>query len=109
MELGIILAFAGAIVAAAIAVTAAIHARRAPSHWALAVGMAAFAAESSCGAFASDAVLPSAAAYWKSWELFVASLLPGIWILFSLVFARGNYAEFLKKWRVLLLFIFIVP
>jgi putative PEP-CTERM system histidine kinase len=109
MELGIVLAFAGAIVAAAIAVSAAVHARHSRSHWALVGGMAVLAAESLCGALAADAALPVSAAYWKSWQLLATSLLPGIWILFSLVFARGNYAEFLRKWRLLLFFVFVVP
>ena len=29
----------------------------------------------------------------------VASLLPGIWLLFSLVFARVNYRDHVKRWK----------
>ena len=37
------------------------------------------------------------------------SLLPGTWLVFSLTFARGNYAEFLRRWRPLLAATFLMP
>ena len=37
------------------------------------------------------------------------SFLPGTWLIFSLSFARGNYREFLTRWRVLLAAAFVGP
>lgn len=37
------------------------------------------------------------------------SFLPGIWLLFSLTYARGNYRDFLKKWKFPLTIAFAVP
>jgi len=34
-----------------------------------------------------------------SWRLVTMSFLPSIWLFFSLSFARGNYTEFLHRWR----------
>ena len=37
------------------------------------------------------------------------SFLPGIWLFFSLSYARGNYSEFLKRWRFVLAAAFLMP
>lgn len=36
---------------------------------------------------------------WQNWRLVTMSFLPSIWLFFSLSFARGNYTEFLHRWR----------
>ncbi|HLP75556.1 MAG TPA: XrtA/PEP-CTERM system histidine kinase PrsK [Candidatus Paceibacterota bacterium] len=41
--------------------------------------------------------------------LFVRAFVPGIWLAFSLTFSRGNYREFLARWRLLLAASFIIP
>ena len=47
--------------------------------------------------------------YWQSWRLLAMSLLPGIWLFFSLSYGRGNYREFLARWRFLLIAAFLIP
>ena len=37
------------------------------------------------------------------------SLLPGIWLCFSLTFSRGNYRDFLRRSRLLLGAAFVLP
>ena len=37
------------------------------------------------------------------------SLLPGTWLLFSVSYSRGNYRQFLKKWRIPLIVSFVAP
>ena len=37
------------------------------------------------------------------------SFLPGTWLFFSLSYARGNYSEFLKRWRFVLAAAFLMP
>jgi putative PEP-CTERM system histidine kinase len=46
---------------------------------------------------------------WEEWRLLALSLLPGIWLCFSLTFARGNYRDFLKDWLAVLVLAFTVP
>jgi putative PEP-CTERM system histidine kinase len=47
--------------------------------------------------------------YWQQWRLVAMSLLPGTWLLFSLSYARGNFREFLSKWRYVLVVAFVLP
>jgi putative PEP-CTERM system histidine kinase len=42
-------------------------------------------------------------------QLLAASFLPAVWLLFSVSFARANYAEQIAKWKWLLLLSFLLP
>jgi putative PEP-CTERM system histidine kinase len=109
MDFAFIFAFVSGLFAGAIAVAIGWSARRSIAHWSCAVGMAAFAAESVCSGFAADALLPGEIVYWENWSLIALSFVPGTWLLFSLSYARGNYREFLSRWRFLLATTFILP
>lgn len=52
---------------------------------------------------------PEEITYWQKWRLTVMSFLPGIWLLFSLTYARGNFLDFLKKWKFTLMTAFAIP
>src|SRR2546423_3741932 len=39
----------------------------------------------------------------------VGAVLPGTWLMFSLCYSRGNYVEFLRKWRGVLVMAYAVP
>jgi putative PEP-CTERM system histidine kinase len=109
MDPSVILAFAAAVLAAALAMTVAWQQRRSKAYWSFATGMAILAVESVLSGLSTDAVLPNEIVYWEHWRLLAVSLLPGPWLLFSLTYARGNAREFLAKWRVPLAGAFIVP
>ena len=47
--------------------------------------------------------------YWQRLRFLAASLLPGVWLVFSLSFARRNYHEFLTTWRWGIGAAFLVP
>jgi putative PEP-CTERM system histidine kinase len=49
------------------------------------------------------------AGVWLWRFLLMKSLVAGIWLAFSLVYARGNRAEFLRRWKWLLLAALVVP
>ncbi|MDE3068165.1 MAG: PEP-CTERM system histidine kinase PrsK [Verrucomicrobiota bacterium] len=104
-----ILAWAGVVVCSLLAVAVAWQAGRSLAPWAFVAGMLAFAAESLFYGLTVDAVLPDEMVYWQDWGLMAMSLLPGIWLFFSLTYARGNYREFLAKWRLPLAVAFLVP
>jgi hypothetical protein len=46
---------------------------------------------------------------WQRLKFLPLSLLPGIWLLFSLSFARANYLEFLKGWKWIIAATFLLP
>src|SRR5437667_1750654 len=109
MDLSVILAFGSAILAIAIALTVAWHERRSLAHWLFVAGMGVFAAESVLSALSADAVAPQEIVRWQNYRLASMALLPGIWLLFSLTYARGNYKDFLSKWRFPLGAAFLAP
>jgi putative PEP-CTERM system histidine kinase len=104
-----ILAFASAFICGGLALIVAWHKHRSVAHWAFVAGMIIFAVTDVCSALTSYAASPQEVVYWQSWRMAVMSLLPGTWLVFSLTFARGNYAEFLKRWRPLLAAAFLIP
>src|ERR1039457_1422967 len=103
------LGFASAIFCGVLALMVAWNARRSLAHWAFFAGMVALVAEDVCFALTSDAASPEEMVYWQNWRLVAMSFLPGIWLLFSLTYARGNYSEFLKRWRLVLAAAFLLP
>jgi putative PEP-CTERM system histidine kinase len=46
---------------------------------------------------------------WQTRRLWMLSLLPGAWLFCSLSYGRGNYREFLRRWKFVLLGMFVVP
>jgi putative PEP-CTERM system histidine kinase len=85
------------------------HDRRSIAHRSFVAGMTVLSLESvfiglSLGSTSTDEII-----YWQEWALAAMSFLPGIWIFFSLSYGRGNYREFLKKWRYVLVLAFVIP
>ena len=48
-------------------------------------------------------------AYWQSFTVLARSFLPGFWLAFSLTYSRGNYLEFLVRWRLFVGAAFLLP
>ncbi len=94
---GILLASIGT--AALLAVAALARRPATVPKLAFAAGMIGLALESACAlAFTRAPLLPDQLA-WLRWRLAATSLLPPAWLLFSLTYARGNFREFVKRWR----------
>ena len=70
--------------------------------------MATLVADSALGGMQ---VWPSSAAGMAHAEttLLIKSFLPGIWLLFSITYSRGNYREFVFKWKYTLAAAFLLP
>lgn len=83
--------------------------RRSVAVWFFVAGMVLLSCESVFSGLMANAVRPEVAGHWEDWALLAGSLLPGTWLAFSLSYARGNYREFLGKWRVALGAAFIIP
>ena len=104
-----ILAYASAVLACTLGLGALFLGRRIAAHWAFAAGMLFVAAERTCIGLAAGAPSPVEIFHWQIRALAAASFLPGIWLFFSLSYARGNAREFLAKWRYVLLGAFLLP
>jgi putative PEP-CTERM system histidine kinase len=105
------LAYAAAACAGAVALIALRRGWRSLSFWLFAAGMVLLAIESVFLGLAIDpasAVLTKAA-HWQHWRLAAMSLLPSVWLLFSLSYARGNYREFFRQWRYVLIVALVLP
>jgi putative PEP-CTERM system histidine kinase len=77
---------------------------RLPANRLFAGGMLLLCAESACAALSGYATTPAEVARWQSWLLILTGPMPVVWLLFSLTYARGNYREFLVRWRAALAF-----
>jgi putative PEP-CTERM system histidine kinase len=109
MNNAVILAFAGASFSGALALVFAWYERRSIAHLSFVAGMAVLAVEGVFGGLTASATLPDEMVHWQIWRLLAMSFLPGIWLLFSLSYGRGNHREFLIQWRFLLGAAFLIP
>ncbi|MHB1309209.1 MAG: XrtA/PEP-CTERM system histidine kinase PrsK [Limisphaerales bacterium] len=84
----------------ALAAVAALARRRAsPMFLSFAAGMAVLAGECLLAVAIDRATTADAVTRWHLWRQIVGAFLPGPWLIFSLTFSRGNYREFLQRWR----------
>jgi putative PEP-CTERM system histidine kinase len=109
MTLSVIIVFVCTLMAGLIAVASLIRESRSLANWSFALGMGLLALESVFTGFSLQASSLGQSVYWQKNRLFVMAVLPGIWLLFSLTYSRGNYREFLGKWKPILLLAFLVP
>ena len=71
--------------------------------------MLVFAAESACGAVVLSTASAERLQAWQTIGLYLKAFIPGVWLAFSLAYARGDYREFLRKSKALLLAAFLLP
>jgi putative PEP-CTERM system histidine kinase len=100
-------AYIGATCAGALAVAAAVRARRSVPRWAFAAGMAVLAAEGVMVGLSAAAA--ATAAGWQEWRLFAVAFVPVTWLLFSATYARGNGRKFLARHRLALVLGALLP
>jgi signal transduction histidine kinase len=103
------LSAASILVCLAVAVSVLWKDRRSLVHRVFALGLLLLALEEVLSAWAIQAVFPGDALLRQRVRWTVASLLPGVWLLFAVSFARANEADFRRKWRIPLILSFAVP
>ena len=103
------LAYAAAASSTALALSVIFRKQRSVARWCFAAGMLVFALESVFGEMWDKALVPEDASFWETLTLVTKSILPGLWLCFSLTYSRGNPREFLIKSRYLLLAAFLLP
>ena len=104
-----LLAYAAALFSGVLALMAPLRNRRSLASWCFFAGMAALAIESALEGMSLAEPQPDKVAYWQSLVLVAKSFQPGFWLTFSLVYSRGNYAEFLRTWKYFLAAAFLLP
>lgn len=103
------LSFAGAFLSVSLAVLAFLRDRYSFVHRVFVIGMLVLGMEA---AFMGMGFLASSADEILKWHNLGAigtAFLPGVWLAFSLGFARSEMKEAILKWRVALLLAFIIP
>src|SRR6266568_7721558 len=79
------------------------------SQWSFIGGMLALGAESALDALSVRAGSPEEIVHWQELRLLAAAFFPGFWLIFSLCYSRGNYREFLHRWRATWISAFVIP
>lgn len=108
MSLPLIFSYATAIIAVIIVVMSVYKGKYSLQHGAFALGMLVLALEA-IATGSSMLVSSKYFLFWQSIKLVIDSLLPGVWLCFSIIFARTNYSEQLSKWKLVLILSFIIP
>ncbi len=109
MPLPAVISFVAAIAGALVAVATVRHSSHAWWRYPLAGGMLALAAELASGALGLRSTHPGTARGWWEISLACGALVPGLWLAFSLSFARAEAGAVLRRsWR-LLGALFVVP
>jgi putative PEP-CTERM system histidine kinase len=109
MEIKMAIAFAGAMLCIAEAVVILWWDFKSVAHLSFALGMLLLGLEAILDGFTAISSTPQAILRLQSYALVTKAFLPAAWLLFSLTYARGNYAEFLKKWRFVIVGALVVP
>ncbi len=104
-----ILAAAGALLSFGIAFFAFFLSSRSFAYRTLGAGMLLFAIEQLILSISYQTGLPSQVILWHQMRLIAGSLVPGVWLLFSLSFGRANYWEFIQKWKWAVFASFALP
>src|SRR5438046_1193032 len=79
------------------------------SQWSFIGGMIALGVESALNALTIRAASAEEIVHWQESRLLAAAFLPGFWLVFSLCYSRGNYREFLHRWRATWICAFVIP
>jgi putative PEP-CTERM system histidine kinase len=103
MNLSILIAVASAVLGLAMAFLVLRNDRRSPAHYSFIAGVLLLVAEGIFNALSLGADTPQSLVVWQHWRLVTTSFLPGIWLFFSLTYGRGNFREFLQRWKFALL------
>lgn len=91
------IAFSSAALAGVLGFGVLFQARRSLPQWLFALGMLALSAESALSALGAEASSAPDVAYWQAWQLVSLAFLPGLWVGFSFLYARGASAPFLSR------------
>ncbi len=109
MTFNAVLMLVSALLCGGLAAVALIKNAGAFVYWVFAAGMGMLAVAQLCAVMAAQTLFPVNIVRWEYRWLVVSAPILGLWLLFSLGFARGNAREVITRWRWVLLGAFGVP
>ena len=109
MNLETMPAFAAALMSGAIAIAMLARKRRSVASWCFFGGMILLSVESIFNALSQGTAGPISLVRWQTWALLAKCGLPVLWLGFSVTYSRGNYLEFLRRWRLPLVAALLLP
>lgn len=109
MNISIAFPFAAASIAIVFAIAMLVLKWRTVAFRIFAAGMFVLALESLFNGLAEKANSIDQMGQWQTRSLISVAFLPGIWLLFSLCYARGNFRDFVSRWKWLLLSFSFLP
>jgi len=104
-----ILSIAGTSLCLALAVLVFLRDRHSLVHRTFVAGMVALALESGFAGLSFHALSSEQVIFWQRLKIISTAFLPGIWLLFSMSFGRGETKELIHKWRGFIIASFIFP
>jgi putative PEP-CTERM system histidine kinase len=104
-----LLLIASAVLSAGLAVIVLFRKGRSISRFCFCLGMLLFASESASSAMAFNSVSTEGVRFWQAIAVFLKACVPAVWLPFSLSYSRGNYREYLRKWRATLIVACLLP
>src|SRR5262245_44904524 len=109
MPLSSVLSYAAAYFSLIVAAGVLVRDRQSLIHRIFATGLLVFVAEEELRGLSYGSVLPGDVLYWQKRLLAVSTLIPVVWIAFSLAYARVDAQRHISKARILLLAFGFVP
>ncbi len=109
MSVNVLISFFGAVYSAVLAWYVWSRDKHSFVHRTFGAGMLILAGEAAVGGLSLLAASPEDALYWQRWRFALESLLPGVWLLFSMSYGREDYGPFLAQWKWVALPFFLLP
>ena len=109
MNFNAALSFITAVVTIGVVAVAVYRGQRSFVEGIFALGMFLLAMEAGLTGFVYQTSSLDDFLYWQRLRFLNASLLPAIWLLFSISFARANYLEHIYKWKYILILALAAP
>jgi putative PEP-CTERM system histidine kinase len=78
-------------------------------HRIFALGMVMLALETFLNGLCNDALVSDQAMYWQHLRIVTTAVLPGIWLLFTMIFGKEDPRQALGKWKWVVLTVFLLP
>ena len=95
--------------AAVLAMAAIVRRPHTVSKLAFGFGMLIFGVETFLGYLSGLGPTLSDTIHWLNWRHMATAMVPGVWILFSVTYGRGNYREFIARWWFCVLIATVLP
>ncbi len=109
MTIPAVISYSAAYFSLIVAAAVLLRDRRSFAHRVFAGGMFLFAVEELFRGISYGAVLPSEIFYWQRRVIAVSSLLPAVWLGFSISYARINHESLLSRWKWVLWSVGLTP